>query len=99
VHVDVNVLCPEEEEEVPDSPPDSPPERRIIHNKPFEKNNNNNNNNNKTPVGRPIMMFDLKFINNTAKIATAGNRTRINCLEGNYANHYTTVAVVGGCCC
>ena len=24
--------------------------------------------------------------------ATAGNRTRINCLEGNYANHYTTVA-------
>ena len=26
------------------------------------------------------------------KSATAGNRTRINCLEGNYANHYTTVA-------
>ena len=26
-------------------------------------------------------------------IATAGNRTPINCLEGNYANHYTTVAV------
>ena len=26
------------------------------------------------------------------KNATAGNRTRINCLEGNYANHYTTVA-------
>ena len=25
--------------------------------------------------------------------ATAGNRTPINCLEGNYANHYTTVAV------
>ena len=24
--------------------------------------------------------------------ATAENRTRINCLEGNYANHYTTVA-------
>ena len=26
-------------------------------------------------------------------VATAGNRTPINCLEGNYANHYTTVAV------
>ena len=25
--------------------------------------------------------------------ATAGNQTPINCLEGNYANHYTTVAV------
>ena len=23
----------------------------------------------------------------------AGNRTRINCLEGNYAHHYTTIAV------
>ena len=23
----------------------------------------------------------------------AGNRTRINCLEGNYADHYTTIAV------
>ena len=22
----------------------------------------------------------------------AGNRTRVNCLEGNYANHYTTIA-------
>ena len=29
-------------------------------------------------------------------IATAGNRTPINCLEGNYANHYTTVAVECG---
>ena len=27
------------------------------------------------------------------KSASAGNRTPINCLEGNYANHYTTVAV------
>ena len=26
------------------------------------------------------------------KIAMAGNRTRINCLEGNYADHYTTIA-------
>ena len=29
-------------------------------------------------------------------IATAENRTRINCLEGNYANHYTTVAALSG---
>ena len=26
------------------------------------------------------------------KIASAGNRTRINCLEGSYADHYTTDA-------
>ena len=25
-------------------------------------------------------------------IAMAGNRTRINCLEGSYADHYTTIA-------
>ena len=24
--------------------------------------------------------------------ALAGNRTRVNCLEGSYANHYTTNA-------
>ena len=24
--------------------------------------------------------------------AMAENRTRVNCLEGNYANHYTTIA-------
>ena len=29
---------------------------------------------------------------NGAKIASAGNRTRINCLEGSYADHYTTDA-------
>jgi hypothetical protein len=28
--------------------------------------------------------------------AMAENRTRINCLEGNYANHYTTIAHVYG---
>ena len=27
-------------------------------------------------------------------IASAGNRTPINCLEGNYANHYTTDALM-----
>ena len=25
-------------------------------------------------------------------IAMAGNRTRVNCLEGSYAHHYTTIA-------
>ena len=29
---------------------------------------------------------------NSLKYATAGNRTRVNCLEGSYAHHYTTVA-------
>ena len=28
------------------------------------------------------------------KIASAGNRTRINCLEGSYADHYTTDALL-----
>ena len=28
------------------------------------------------------------------KIASAGNRTRINCLEGSYADHYTTDATI-----
>ena len=25
-------------------------------------------------------------------VAMAGNRTRVNCLEGSYAHHYTTIA-------
>ncbi len=32
-----------------------------------------------------------------AQNALAGNRTRVNCLEGSYARHYTTNAF-GGCC-
>ena len=28
------------------------------------------------------------------KTASAGNRTRINCLEGSYADHYTTDALL-----
>ena len=28
------------------------------------------------------------------KFASAGNRTRINCLEGSYADHYTTDATL-----
>ena len=27
--------------------------------------------------------------------ASAGNRTRVNCLEGSYAHHYTTDAATG----
>ena len=30
------------------------------------------------------------------RIASAGNRTRVNCLEGSYAHHYTTDALMGG---
>ena len=26
--------------------------------------------------------------------ASAGNRTRVNCLEGSYAHHYTTDAAI-----
>ena len=39
-------------------------------------------------------LFDLLvFAIRTVKItASAGNQTPINCLEGNYANHYTTDA-------
>ena len=28
------------------------------------------------------------------KTASAGNRTRVNCLEGSYAHHYTTDALI-----
>ena len=28
------------------------------------------------------------------KAASAGNRTRVNCLEGSYAHHYTTDALI-----
>ena len=35
--------------------------------------------------GYTLTMSDAKF-------ASAGNRTRINCLEGSYADHYTTDA-------
>ena len=31
------------------------------------------------------------------KYASAGNRTRINCLEGSYADHYTTDADISIC--
>ena len=33
-------------------------------------------------------------ISRLEKIASAGNRTRINCLEGSYADHYTTDALI-----
>ena len=34
-----------------------------------------------------------RFGRHKKNIASAGNRTRINCLEGSYADHYTTDAV------
>ena len=36
----------------------------------------------------------LKPFKKGKKYASAGNRTRINCLEGSYADHYTTDALV-----
>ena len=40
-------------------------------------------------------LFLFNFLENKIKnIASAGNRTRINCLEGSYADHYTTDAVL-----
>ena len=38
----------------------------------------------------------LKKRNKGKRIASAGNRTRVNCLEGSYAHHYTTDALTGG---
>ena len=34
----------------------------------------------------------MKMKGEIKKHASAGNRTRINCLEGSYADHYTTDA-------
>jgi hypothetical protein len=31
---------------------------------------------------------------NHVGVTMAGNRTRVNCLEGSYAHHYTTIALV-----
>ena len=39
-------------------------------------------------------LFSFNFL--VKKFASAGNRTRINCLEGSYADHYTTDAGSGG---
>ena len=36
----------------------------------------------------------LLLVSVCQNIASAGNRTRINCLEGSYADHYTTDADV-----
>lgn len=40
------------------------------------------------PKGTAMDKNDKKFT------ASAGNRTRINCLEGSYADHYTTDALL-----
>ena len=41
------------------------------------------------------IFFLLRAAGNRKNIASAGNRTRINCLEGSYADHYTTDASCG----
>ena len=41
-----------------------------------------------------LTKLDVLFKKNKNKYASAGNRTRINCLEGSYADHYTTDAVI-----
>ena len=43
--------------------------------------------------GMDKFFFLSKQIIIVSKIASAGNRTRINCLEGSYADHYTTDAI------
>lgn len=37
-------------------------------------------------------VYEKKMMMMQLKVAAAGNRTQINCLEGNYANRYTTAA-------
>ena len=39
-----------------------------------------------------VFFFLLGAARSRKNIASAGNRTRINCLEGSYADHYTTDA-------
>ena len=39
------------------------------------------------------LSFKFNSIFAVCKNASAGNRTRVNCLEGSYAHHYTTDAV------
>jgi hypothetical protein len=36
----------------------------------------------------------ILILGNNKNLAMAGNRTRINCLEGSYAHHYTTIALI-----
>ena len=45
---------------------------------------------------RPISVFPFqkKMKVSNYKTASAGNRTRVNCLEGSYAHHYTTDALI-----
>ena len=42
---------------------------------------------NRAPIPRPVTELKKKFVS-----ASAGSRTRIDCLEGNHANRYTTDA-------
>ena len=47
-----------------------------------------------TSVGEPQHANQIPNYDEQKKYASAGNRTRIYCLEGNNANLYTTDAVV-----
>ena len=42
-------------------------------------------------IGFDVFPLTIVKQNNTYS-AMAGNRTRVNCLEGSYAHHYTTIA-------
>ena len=42
-----------------------------------------------------IIQFYMNHFGEKRIYASAGNRTRVNCLEGNYAYHYTTDAFIG----
>ncbi len=43
-----------------------------------------------------LLFFFLKNLEREKECrdAMAGNRTRVNCLEGSYAHHYTTIATL-----
>ena len=51
-----------------------------------------------TVLGRVTIHVQIQRIcvqRHASKYASAGNRTRVNCLEGSYAHHYTTDACEG----
>ena len=56
------------------------------------------------PTGENMYFLKLKkklflFFSEYKRYAMAENRTRINCLEGNYADHYTTNALLSHIYC
>ena len=61
------------------------------------KENCKNRKNEKSPTYISGFSFHNCSLNQTIRvIASAGNRTRVNCLEGSYAHHYTTDALMWG---